>query len=65
MERKKQRNGIGVIKQIDKEGRMSVPMDMRKLFNMGKKVEVLPIEEGILIRNPEYVLVKKADISTE
>ena len=44
---------------------MSVPMDMRKLFNMGKKVEVLPIEEGILIRNPEYVLVKKADISTD
>ena len=56
---KKRRSGIGVIKQIDKEGRMSVPMDMRKLFNMGKEVEVLPIEEGILIRNPEYVLVKK------
>ena len=56
---KKRSSGIGVIKQIDKEGRMSVPMDMRKLFNMGKEVEGLPIEEGILIRNPEYVLVKK------
>ena len=51
---------IGVIKEIDKLGRLVIPKEFRERLNMGKEVEVLITENGVLIRNPEYVLVKRS-----
>ena len=50
---------VGVKKEIDKLGRICIPKEMRKLFNLENEVEIQVIKEGILIKNPEYILVKK------
>ena len=50
---------IGIIKEIDKLGRICIPKEMRKLFKMGNEVEIKVTHEGILITNPGYVLVRK------
>ncbi len=52
---------IGVRKEIDKLGRICIPKDMRKLFNLESEVELKVTNEGILINNPEYMLVKKEE----
>ena len=52
-------NKVGVRKQLDKLGRICIPKEMRKLFNLENEVELQVTEEGILIKNPEYVLVKR------
>ena len=49
---------IGVIKEIDKLGRIVIPKEMRDRLAFGEFVEVALTAEGILIRNPEYALVK-------
>ena len=50
---------IGVKKEIDKLGRICIPKEMRKLFNLENEVELQITKEGILLKNPEYILVKK------
>ena len=50
---------IGIKKDIDKLGRICIPKEMRKLFNLKNEVELLITSDGILLKNPEYVLVKK------
>ena len=52
---------IGVIKEFDKLGRLVIPKEMRSLFNFEKEVEVIVTENGVLIRNPKYKLVKIED----
>ena len=52
---------IGIKKEIDKLGRLSIPKDMRKLFNLKDEVELQITKEGISLKNPEYTLVKKSD----
>ncbi len=52
---------IGIKKEIDKLGRLSIPKDMRKLFNLKDEVELQITKEGILLKNPEYILVKKSE----
>ena len=49
---------IGIKKQIDKLGRISIPIEMRKLLKLDNEVELRLTKEGILIKNPEYILVK-------
>ena len=49
---------VGVIKEIDKLGRIVIPKEMRERFLLGELVEVTLTKEGILIRNPEYMLVQ-------
>ena len=49
---------IGIKKEIDKLGRICIPKEMRRLFNLENEVELQITNEGILIKNPEYVLVK-------
>ncbi len=51
---------IGIKKEFDKLGRLVIPKEMRQLFGFTKEVEIVVTKEGILIRNPEYVLVKKS-----
>ena len=52
-------NDIGIIKSIDNLGRLSIPKEMRQLYKLEKEVELVVTANGILIKNPEYVLVKK------
>ena len=49
---------IGVIKEIDKLGRIVIPKEMRDRLGFGDSVEVVVTEEGVLVRNPEYRLVR-------
>ena len=50
---------LGVKREIDKTGRLCVPKEMRDLFKLYGEVKLVLTSEGVLIRNPEYVLVKK------
>lgn len=51
---------VGITKEIDKLGRIVIPKEFRDRFNLVDEVEILLTEEGILIRNKEYVLVKNS-----
>ena len=50
---------VGVNKEIDNLGRLVIPKEMRALFHLENEVELIVTEEGILLRNPQYHLVKK------
>ena len=52
---------IGVNKEIDALGRLVIPKEMRERFALEGTVELVVTEEGILMRNPQYVLVKKEE----
>ena len=54
--------GIGVCKEFDALGRLVIPKEMRDLFGFEKAVEIVVTQEGVLIRNPAYVLVKRAEL---
>lgn len=53
---------VGILKELDNLGRLVIPKEMRLLYNLENEVEVISTEDGVLIRNPEYRLVKKAKI---
>ncbi len=50
---------MGVIKEFDKLGRLVIPKDLRERYALDNKVEIVAKEQGVLIKSPEYVLVKK------
>ena len=53
------KNGaIGVTKEFDNLWRLVIPKEMRDLYKFGKEVEIVTTIDGILIRNPEYRMVK-------
>ena len=52
------KNKIGILKEIDRLGRIVIPKELRERFWLSERVEVVATEEGILIRNQEYKLVK-------
>ena len=54
------RDGVGVLKEIDKLGRLVIPKEFRDRLLLGAEVEVVLTEDGILVRNPEYKLVRDA-----
>ena len=54
---------IGVKKEIDKLGRICISKEMRRLFNLEDEVELSVTKKGILLKNPEYILVKKEDMN--
>ena len=55
----KEMNGnVGIIKEIDKLGRIVIPKELRERFGLEKSVEIVAAEYGIVIRNPEYKLVR-------
>jgi AbrB family looped-hinge helix DNA binding protein len=59
------RNRIGIVKEIDRIGRIVIPKEYRERIGLDKELEILLTENGILIRNPEYVLVKKEEMSAQ
>lgn len=52
---------IGVVLKIDPVGRCVIPKSMRDMFHIeGHDIlEVLVTEEGILLRKPQYEVIKK------
>lgn len=56
-------DNIGIRKEIDKLGRICIPKEMRNLFNFENVVELQITVDGILIKKPDYVLVKKENAS--
>ena len=50
---------IGVLKEIDKVGRVVIPKDIRDRYSLYDEIEIVATSEGILIRSPEYCLVKR------
>ena len=51
---------IGVLKEIDSLGRLVIPKEMRETLKLERNVELIVTKERILIRNPQYILVKKS-----
>ena len=49
---------VGVIKEIDNLGRIVIPKEIRERLLFDKKVEIIVTKDGVLLRNPEYQLVK-------
>lgn len=49
---------IGIIKEIDKLGRIVIPKELRERFGFGERVEVIATKSGIILKSPEYKLVK-------
>ena len=49
---------IGIIKEFDKLGRIVVPKDMRERYNLNDKVEIVATKEGVLLKNPDYCLIR-------
>ncbi len=52
---------VGVIKGFDKLGRIVIPKELRERFALADEVEIVATKEGVLLRNPEYILVKKEE----
>ena len=53
---------IGIIKEFDKLGRIVIPKELRERYALTGAVEIIATENGILIKNPEYVL-SRAELS--
>ncbi|MBO5374126.1 MAG: hypothetical protein J6A54_01590 [Clostridia bacterium] len=51
---------IGIIKEFDKLGRLVIPKEYRERFGLSGQVELVITREGVLIKSPEYELVKRA-----
>lgn len=53
---------IGIIRKVDSLSRVTLPKEMRRLFQLGKDdwVEMLATDEGILLRVPN-VEVKRTE----
>lgn len=49
---------IGIVKELDRLGRVLIPKDLRERYGYGDKVELVATPQGILIKNPDYVLIK-------
>ena len=48
-------------REVDSLGRLCIPKEIRNLLNLEKEVELIVTTEGLLIKNPEYILVKKSE----
>ena len=55
------KKAIGITKEIDSMGRLVIPKEMRLMYKIEKEVELVVTEEGLLIRNPKFVLVEKGE----
>lgn len=49
---------IGITKEIDNLGRLVIPKELRERYGLGKIVELVATEEGVLIKSKTHVLVK-------
>ena len=49
---------VGIIKEVDKLGRIVIPKELRERFGLSESVEMIVTESGIVLRNPKYKLVR-------
>ena len=49
---------IGFLKSFDKLGRIVIPKELRDRYALYDEVEIIATREGVLIKNPEYILTK-------
>ena len=49
---------VGIIKEIDKLGRIVIPKELRERFGLSDNVEIFATEQGVVIRSPIHKLVK-------
>ena len=49
---------IGIIKELDNLCRIVIPKELRERYGITNEVEIIATAEGILLRSPEYRLVK-------
>ena len=56
---------IGIIREFDKLGRLVIPKEIRTLFNFNKEVEIVVTNNGVLLRNPKYKLIKIEDFDAD
>ena len=54
---------VGIKKEIDSLGRIYIPKEIRDTLALYGEVEMITTTQGLLIRNPEYVLVKRGSQS--
>ena len=47
---------IGILKSLDKLGRIVIPKELRERYALDKEVEIIATKDGVLIKNPKYVL---------
>ena len=52
------KNGVGIIKEVDCLGRILIPKELKERFGLTENVEMVATEFGLLLRSPEYKLVK-------
>ena len=52
---------VGIIKSFDKLGRIVIPKDLRERFALDDSVEIIATTDGVLLKNPEYILTKKEE----
>ena len=50
---------IGILKEFDKLGRIVIPKELRERYSLNGKIEIVATKDGVLLKKPEYVLVKK------
>ena len=56
---------IGIIKEFDKLGRLVVPKELRDRYALNNEVEIVATKEGVLLRSPEYVLIKRIENTSD
>ena len=56
---------IGIVKEFDKLGRLVIPKELRDRYGIGHEVEIVAIEQGVLLKSPDFVLVKKSESKKE
>ena len=50
--------GVGIVKEIDRLGRIVIPKEMRERFCLDDRVELVVTRDGVLIRSLKYTLVR-------
>ena len=50
---------IGIVKEFDKLGRLVIPKDLRERYGLKQQVEIVATKEGLLLKSPEFYLIKK------
>ncbi len=55
---------IGIVRKVDSLGRVTLPKELRRVFQLENDVpvEILATEHGILIRNPTIEIKRIEDV---
>ena len=59
------KSAVGIIKEIDKLGRIVIPKEYRERYGFSDKVEIVATQYGVVLRNPEYELVRVEKLHSE